>query len=239
MVPLSIRGAQQCVAFTRAGGHLQSVAVCDCGFMPLAGVMPDTGRRDPVPGHPGVYVQTAAGTVVDIALVKAALDEPGPGGSHRGRRVGSRGAGQPAAVARLPRPGPGLPHLHRGAGGCRRQWRPPVLDFPQPSRVWRSSPCILGAAGFAALDLAAPVTPAGDPGLHTMLNLAVRSYGDAQHQALRLDALVTAWDAASRPDAGRLRIDAYPPGLRAVSRRGQSACRAAHDLCGFAGIGGG
>jgi hypothetical protein len=45
-----------------------------------------------------------------------------------------------------------------------------------------------------------------------MLDLAVRSYGDAQQQAPRLGELVTAWDAASRPDAGRLRIDAYPSG---------------------------
>jgi protein-L-isoaspartate(D-aspartate) O-methyltransferase len=83
VVPLSIRGVQQCVAFTRADDHLHSVAVCDCGFMPLTGVMAATDCREPVPGHPDVYVQAAADTEVDIGLVRDALDEPGPA-THTG-----------------------------------------------------------------------------------------------------------------------------------------------------------
>ena len=59
------------------GGHLRSVAVCDCGFMPLTGVMPDTNRREPVPGHPGT-LHAMVGTELDIGLVTAALDDPRP-----------------------------------------------------------------------------------------------------------------------------------------------------------------
>jgi protein-L-isoaspartate(D-aspartate) O-methyltransferase len=213
VVPLSIRGVQQCVAFTRANDHLHSVAVCDCGFMPLTGVMAATDRREPVPGHPDVYVQAAADTEVDIGLVRDALDEPGPA-THTGitasalEVLGSLRrwlAFQDRASASL---------AYTGAPeGADASSVPPVLDFQYAGRAQRSSPCILGPTGFAALDRAAPVTPVGDFGLHTMLDLAVRSYGAAEQQAIRLGELVTAWDAASRPGADRLRIDAYPSGF--------------------------
>ncbi len=53
MVPLSIRGVQQCVALTPAEDHLRSAAVCGCQFMPLTGAMAHDDQRLPVPGHPG------------------------------------------------------------------------------------------------------------------------------------------------------------------------------------------
>src|SRR5262249_58963948 len=76
--PLSIRGAQQCVAFARADGHLHSVAVCEAGFMPLTGAMANADIRLPVPGRPGVHVMAAPGTAVDTALIAAGLDSRGP-----------------------------------------------------------------------------------------------------------------------------------------------------------------
>ncbi len=60
MIPLSIRGIQQCVALTPAEDHLRSVAVCGCQFMPLTGAMAHEDQRLPVPGHLGVYLQAAA-----------------------------------------------------------------------------------------------------------------------------------------------------------------------------------
>src|SRR5215467_14682217 len=65
VVPLSIRGVQQCVTFARAGGHLRSIAVCEAGFMPLSGAMANADIRKAVPGHPGVHVLAPPGTEVD------------------------------------------------------------------------------------------------------------------------------------------------------------------------------
>ncbi|MGC1208384.1 MAG: methyltransferase domain-containing protein, partial [Ornithinimicrobium sp.] len=39
VLPLSLRGRQQSVAFERAGDHLASVSLASCGFVPLRGVL--------------------------------------------------------------------------------------------------------------------------------------------------------------------------------------------------------
>ena len=211
VVPLSIRGVQQCVTFTRADDHLRSVAVCECGFIPMEGGMANTDKRQPVPGHPGVYVHGAADTEVDVDLIADALDDRGPTadigvvastlevfGSLR-RWL----AFHDPASAWVSYAGP--PEAADASGV------PPVLDFPLRDMAQRSSPCLLGPAGFAVLDLAAPPTAVGDSVLQ-MLELAVRPYGEAGQESLRLGQLVTAWDAAGRPVTDRLRIDAYPSG---------------------------
>ena len=103
VMPLSIRGVQQCVALTPAGGRLRSVAVCGCQFMPLTGAMANDDQRLPVPGHPGVHVQAAAETEVDAALVADVLGRRGPAaGTGLTARSWER-VRQPAALAGLPR----------------------------------------------------------------------------------------------------------------------------------------
>jgi protein-L-isoaspartate(D-aspartate) O-methyltransferase len=213
VMPLSIQGVQQCVAFERADRHLRSAAVCECGFMPLAGRMANTDQRLPVPRHAGVYVQAAADVQIDAHLVAAALEDRG-----------------------LPA-GTGVPASAREVFGSLRRWLafhdpaaawvfyigppeaaeasgiPPVLDFPIRGMAQRSSPCLLGPAGFAALELAAPPSAAGESTPESVLELAVRAYGEAGEEALRLARLVTAWDAAGRPGTTRLRIEAYPSGV--------------------------
>ena len=89
---------------------------------------------------------------------------------------------------------------------------PPILDFPLRGLAQRSSPCLLGPAGFAVLDLAALSAAVSGSAHYAMLELAVRAYGEAEQETVRLGQLVTAWDAAGRPGADRLRIDAYPSG---------------------------
>jgi protein-L-isoaspartate(D-aspartate) O-methyltransferase len=212
VVPLSIRGVQQCVALTLAGDHLRSVAVCGCQFMPLAGAMASTDRREPVPGHPDVQVQAAAGTEVDIGLVRDALSDRGPatgiGITAPAREViGSLRhwlAFHEPASALLSYVGP--PQAADASGV------PAVNGFTSGGVTRRYSPCILGPAGFAVLDLAGPAGAVGgfDPG--RTLELAVGVCGEAEQQAVRLGELVTAWDAAGRPGIDRLRIDAYPSG---------------------------
>ena len=213
VVPLSIRGVQQCVTLARADGHLRSVAVCECGFMPLAGAMANADIRRAVPGHPGLYVAAAAGTEVDIGLVGEVMGDRGPasglGISASALEVfGSLRrwlAFHDRASATLTYIGP--------AEGADASGVPPVLDFPHRGGAQRSSPGLLGRAGFAVLDLAGPGGTAGEAGPRPPLELAVRGYGQAGPEAARLGELIASWDAAGRPGADRLRIDAYPAGV--------------------------
>lgn len=229
VVPLSVCGVQQCVAFGRADGHLRSVAVCECGFMPLAGTMASTDQRLPVPGQPGVHLEAAQQTVVNVGLVAAVLAEPGQsvdtGITASAMEVfGSLrrwlGLSDPAA-ALLTYIGPSA---DADASGI-----PAVLEFPVRGDVHRSSPCLLGPAGFAIIDLARPAAPAdtGDCGLDPALALAVRTHGAAEREAARLTELLRGWDAAGRPAAESLRIDAYPSGAP-VPENGGVVCAAAH-----------
>jgi protein-L-isoaspartate(D-aspartate) O-methyltransferase len=212
VVPLSIRGVQHCVSFTRDGGRLRSTAVCECGFMPLAGAMANADRRLPVPGHPGVFVLTAPDTEVDTAVVAAALGRPGPAAA----------TGLTASVRETFGSLPRWLAFREPASASLAYLRPPedaaasgvpsVLDSPLRSALQRSAPCLLGTTGFAVLDLARPPGAGTDPGPDPVLELAVRSYGEAQLQRDRLAELIAAWAAAGRPQASHLRIHAYPAG---------------------------
>jgi protein-L-isoaspartate(D-aspartate) O-methyltransferase len=214
VVPLVIRGVSQAVALTRAaGGHLHSVAMSEAMFMPLAGAMANADRHLPVPGHEGVRVQAAAGTQMDTAPVAAALDEPGPavaiGVTASSREVFGgvrRWLGfQDLDTALLSYAG--------SKEGAQTSGVPAVFPFTRHGLTGQASPCILGPAGFAALDLAGPAATAEGPARQRTLELAVRGYGEAGQQAARLAGLVTAWDAAGRPGLDRLHIDAYPSGV--------------------------
>ncbi len=210
VVPLSIRGIQQSVALTHAGGHLRSVSIHGCHFMPLTGTMANTDRRQPVPRHPGVHLETAAETETDADLISDALNQ------H-----------QPAADT-------GVTALSREVFGSLRQWLvfhdpaaamltytgppegadasgiPAVIDFALHGITRRSSPCILGRNGFAILDFTSATATTDDTGPGRMLALAIRSCGNAEQEKTRLTELVTSWDAAGRPGTGDLRIHAYP-----------------------------
>jgi len=227
VVPLSIRAVQQCVAFARADGHLRSLAVCEAGFMPLTGAMANADIRLPVPGRTGVHVLAAPGTGVDAGLIGGAMDVRGPAaavgisatalevfGSLR-RWLAFR---DPAAAA-LMYSGP--------VAGADASGVPQVLEHPLGGQVQRSSPCLLGATGFAILDAVRRGALVAGAGLRTELDLAVRTCGSADEEARRLGELVKAWDAAIRPGADRLRIDAYPAGAAVPDNEG-SVHRARH-----------
>ena len=156
VVPLSIRGVQQCVAFTPADGHLSSVAVCGCQFMPLTGAMANGDQRLPVPGHPGVHLQAAAETDVDAARSPTSW---GVGGQPRTQasRCGPRDvfaslrpwlAFREPALATLTYSGP--PDAAEASGV------PAVIDFTVRGVTRRASPCLPGPAGLAVLDFSGP-----------------------------------------------------------------------------------
>jgi protein-L-isoaspartate(D-aspartate) O-methyltransferase len=231
VAPLSIRGVPQSVALTGAGGHLRSVAVSEAMFMPLAGAMSNADQRLPVPGHPGVQVLAAAGTAVDTGLIAAALDGRGPAAAI-GITASSREVlGGLRRWLAFRDPDTALLGYTGSAQGADASGVPAVFDVARRDMVGRASPCLLGQAGFAALDLAGPAVAAGPaaaegPVPHRTLELAVREYGAAGQQAARLAALATAWDAAGRPGIDQLRIDAYPSGVSPPV--GTDLVRAAH-----------
>lgn len=209
VLPLSLRGVQQCVAFAWTDGHLESRSICDCGFMPLEGTLASSDIYHPVPDHHGVTIVAREGLEVEIAVLSAALSQPGSRtnigvaatpmeafGSLR-RWLAFR---EPSA-AQLTCVGP--PDQVAGSPV------PRLLELPlNEGTLQRTTAVVLGDSGLAALDRNELDRSNSTPEM--AIPLAARSFGSALREAERLVDLVRGWDAAGRPPTSELHIAAYP-----------------------------
>jgi protein-L-isoaspartate(D-aspartate) O-methyltransferase len=73
VVPLTLRTVQRSIAFERAGGHLASVSVRDCGFMPLRGALAEPDRVQPLGPDPRLLLELGEPRSVDRDALYAAL----------------------------------------------------------------------------------------------------------------------------------------------------------------------
>jgi len=210
VVPLSLAGVQQCVAFGWTGDHLESQSVCDCGFMPLHGAMAHRDGHYPIPGHPGVAVDARPGLEVDVQAVARALSQPASVVDIGIRVTMAEVAGSLRRWLAFREPS----QVRLGCTGpseeVARSAVPDVLEIPlDESRRYRETTVLLGESGFAALDRTSRDEPgSSDPG--GAWPLAARGFGAATSPTERLVDLVRSWDAAGRPATGAVRIAAYP-----------------------------
>ena len=229
VLPLSLAGVQQCVAFARRDDHLESRSVCDCGFMPLHGAMAHRDGHHPLPGLPGVAVDTRPGLGVDAEAVARALAQPGPVLDTGVRVTAAEVAG---SLQRW------LAFRERGQArlGCTgtpeeiaRSVVPAVLEFPLDEiRRHRATMILLGTGALAALDRGDRDGP-DTADVAAPWPLVGRGFGSAPSGVERLVDLVRAWDAAGRPTT-EVRIVAYqgaePPPVPSgafVERAGHTA----------------
>lgn len=202
LVPLSLRGVHQSVAFERAGEHLASVSVVCCGFVPLTGELAGPDPVRPLGETPGIFLSLDDDRHLDDAALYAALNQPGqalPTGvtisaSDLFADLGLWLALHDPGVGQLTAEGPATEHnLIPGV----------IIDVPGMT----STTVLVGEKSLAAV-----VRPPGmqrDAGFEA----GVRSYGpDGDDLAERLAASVRAWDSARRPASSALRIRAYPAG---------------------------
>jgi hypothetical protein len=211
VLPLDV-GEQVSVAFEQKEGHLASLSIQDCGFMPLRGALgdpqpmrvvqlgPQPGlemwlRANRAPAGERVYewltgdstdwdanVQVAAHEIVCGLARWLALREP-----DRGRLVAWDNMVESNMVPSL-----------IGLNG-----RPQVSTW-----------MLLGETGLAAL-MRPPGHPAPLMEYRDLVTpgpsfaLFVRQFGADESLAQRLVARIQAWDAAGRPSSDRMRIRAY------------------------------
>ena len=204
VLPLSIRGIQQCVAFVKEDEvTLRSMAAREGGFMPLQGEMVNLDSLLALPAQPGAFVGSAPDVEVDLDMLFEALLRPGPlrplglradfgqlfGSLRRWLAYNERRVvtltyiGQPYEPATSP-----VPRL---------------LDFAMPNAMQWFTVAVLDHSGFAALDQTDGIGPDGS------ISLALRGFGSGEAAVRTLQDLVHSWDAARRPEAGDLRISAY------------------------------
>jgi protein-L-isoaspartate(D-aspartate) O-methyltransferase len=215
VLPLSLRGVMQSVAFVRAGDHLASTSVVPCGFMPLQG---ELAGRDPVRPFgdvPGVFLRLEDDRDVDLAALHATLSTPGQAvatgvtitGSYLFSGLGLWLVLHDPDVGELTEVGPAVGH-----GPI------PAVNIGGPG--WASTTVLAGAAGLAAI-----ARPAGAERADAF-EAWVRGYGaDGDQLAERLAAGIRGWESAGRPAAWTLRVRAYPAGAAAREGAGFTIAR--------------
>jgi protein-L-isoaspartate(D-aspartate) O-methyltransferase len=201
VLPLSLRGVQQSVAFDSVGDHLTSVSIIDCGFMPLRGAL---AGRDPVRtlgDRPGVFLKLEHDRTVDTLALYSALTQSGdvvPIGVTVTPQEAMGGLGlwlalQEPDVGQLAAVGPAVDY----------GLVPPLAAMPGMT----STTVLVGQSALAALVPQDPTsgTQASD--------VAIRTFGPDVHSlAERLAAHVREWDARGRPSTFALHIRAHRQG---------------------------
>ena len=195
VVPLDLHGAQVSVAFEGENGHWVGQKPVACGFMQLRGGFAGPGRIHTLDPATGLRLAVPDDREIDtgaVSLAMAAAAVVRPTGVQGLRPDDPWGLGlwlaitEPLSCA-LSDEGHGSPVLEQA-----------VVQ----SAYFRLTAGILQATSIAVLGL----RPAPD-------GLAVEALGygpEGDRLAMSLAARVQAWDAAGRPDVGRLRITAYP-----------------------------
>jgi protein-L-isoaspartate(D-aspartate) O-methyltransferase len=205
VVPLTLRTAQCSVAFERADGHLASVSVRDCGFMPVRGVLAEPDRIQPLGHDTQLLLELGEPLVVDRDALYTALAGP----SHQVPTGIDASAGDVLGGLSLwlALREPGIARL--GTLGAREPHSllPPLIAVG--GQVWT---CALVGERALALLVRGPTAPAGES---DRFDISVRGLGPGGRDlAHRLAAHVRDWHAHGRPATDRLRIRAAPPGSK-------------------------
>jgi protein-L-isoaspartate(D-aspartate) O-methyltransferase len=204
VVPLSVRGVHQSVAFVRAGDHLASASVVPCGFMALAGELAGPDPVRPLGEIPGVFLSFEGDRDLDLAALHAALGQPGqPPPTGVTITMSYPFAGLRLWLA-LHDPDAG--ELGAVGPAAERNLIPAVRTRPGMA----STTVLVGETGLAAI--------ARPPGVEQAIAFEawVCGYGpDGDRLAGRLAAGIRAWESAGRPASHTLRVRAYPAGAAA------------------------
>lgn len=200
VLPLSLRGVQQSVVFTRRGDHLASLSVIPCGFMPLEGALAQPWRARPLGNRPGLFLRVEDDRALDPAALYASLGQPGevlPTGVAITASELFGGLGLWLALHDHD-----VAELFAVGVAAGRNLVPAVVTHAGVA----STMVLIGRGSLAAL-----VRRPGEAGT-AVFEAAVRTYGPGGDQRLawRLAGHVREWDACGRPSASGLRIRACP-----------------------------
>lgn len=200
VVPLSLRGVQRSIAFQRVDGHLESLSIHDCGFMPLQGAFAGPEETRILGDDPGPTVQLGEKRTIDTDALSAALMHAGDDVRSAVRVSDEDVWGGLALWLALHEPH--IAGLSATGPALERDLVPPLIAFPGHA----ATSALLGRRALAALVRL-------DGGEAGGFELGARPFGPAgEVLAHRLVGHVRAWDAHGRPSTGGLRISAHPRG---------------------------
>jgi protein-L-isoaspartate(D-aspartate) O-methyltransferase len=216
VAPISVRGIQLAVAFTRTVTHWAGRSARRCRFIRMTGPSAGPEATTPLGPQPGLHALVADGRVPEADRLYEAVSGPAadvPVAS--GLRVG--GIAELADLDLwLALTEPGLSRLNmmgRHEGRANKAQRRIASKMPLGGFAEYDSAGRLGVAALAA--------PPGLARSDRPLEVAVHGYGSggaalASHLAER----AVAWDGLGRPGADSLELAAYPAGTRLDATEG-------------------
>jgi protein-L-isoaspartate(D-aspartate) O-methyltransferase len=191
------------VAFERSGDHWASRSVAPCGFIRMRGEL--AGPERTFAAGQGLFITVPDGERADAAAAAGALAEPATG------RAGTGVTAPPYALFS----GLSLWLSLRESLWCRLDEElaeapaPRLPAAPARSKARQATVGIVGSDGIAVL--CQEDRSGVQQGRRDAVMLAALGYGPSGDAlATGLAAQVRAWDAAGRPGAGGLRVDAFP-----------------------------
>lgn len=207
VIPITIKGPQKAVAFQKAGGHLESLSVKDCGFIRLRGAFAGPERTVELGPNPGLRMVIEGAQEVDAEAVYNLLNGPSrdlPTGVH---------ATPPEIWGGL-----NLWLAVRGHSYCdllaEGEWVErgivPYLFGTTGKRTYTGTLGILADDSACFLMRPPHDTPSEEESYDVSpFELFVRSFGSDGTLADYVQAQVIAWDRAGRPSSNDIRIRAY------------------------------
>ena len=199
VLPLSLAGGQRSVAFTPADGHLVSVSLRDCLFMPLRGTFAAPPGRVRLGADPSVELFVREPDAVDAAAARAMLETP-TADVETGIEVTLREL-YGGAIQWLAAHAPGFAWLLARGPGFEATPVPALYVAPGDSH----STAGLFDGDAACFLTRPPVMP--PPARFT---LGLRGFGDGAALAARALEVLRDWDARGRPATKDMRVRAYP-----------------------------
>jgi len=209
VLPLSLRQVQQSVAFERHHDHLESVAVADCGFMPLRGAFAGPQRVVPLGQSPGPFVAVDDDRPIDPSALLDALKTTPVQVPIGITATVEEACGSLSLWLALEDPDSCLFSIYADPSVVDRSAVPLVVEWSAGDKKQRSTRAILGRDGLVALSRPPDAKPNNQD---TSLPLSVVSFRAEPELIKRMQTGVIAWDRAGRPRTDTLRISAYPKG---------------------------
>lgn len=197
VLPLSLGGVQQSVAFESRGEHLESLSVRGCGFMPLRGALAESRIVVALDDQAGLHLELPEPRDVDATSLASALRQPG-------EQVASGVVVSPEDLWG----GLGL-WLALGAPGVGRLTA--MGEAAQglvPSLI--AAPGVTMTIALVGVDSLAVLVRLNDD-QSGVFEVGARALGpDASRLAKQLVERVRAWQEDGRRSAAELRVAAYP-----------------------------
>ena len=209
VLPLSLRQVQQSVAFERQHDHLESVAVADCGFMPLRGAFAGPQRVVPLGQSPGPFIAVDDDRPIDPSALLDALKTTPVQVAIGITATVEEACGSLSLWLALEDPDSCLFSIYADPSVVDRSAVPLVVEWSAGDKKQRSTRAILGRDGLVALSRPPDAKPNNQD---TSVPLSVVSFRAEPELIKRMQTGVIAWDRAGRPRTDTLRISAYPKG---------------------------